>query len=404
MAGRRWPRWSELQPLLQPQRIPLDPVERRLASAHTIGDLRAIARRRVPRAVFDYTDGAAEEEISLRRARRAFTRVEFQPQVLHDVSEVDTSATVLGRTWPMPFMLAPTGFTRMMHHEGERAAGRAAAARGLTYGLSTMGTTSIEELAQEIPDNPKWFQLYVWRDRGAGQDLVERAKAAGYEALLLTVDTQVGGGRMRDVRNGLTIPPALTPSTVLDAALHPAWWLNLLTTEPLSFASLHSYQGTIAELVGTLFDPSMTYDAIDWLRGIWPGPLLIKGITTVADARAVVDRGADGVIVSSHGARQLDRTPVPLEVLAPVVDAIGDRAEVLLDTGITNGGDIVAAMALGAKGCLTGRAWLYGLMAGGERGVDRAIGILAGQIKRTMQLLGVARVADLNRSHVRLRP
>jgi L-lactate dehydrogenase (cytochrome) len=398
------PRWSELEPLLRPQRIPLDPVERRLGNAHTIGDLRAIARRRTPRAVFDYTDGAAEEELSLRRARRAFSRVEFQPRVLRDVSEVDTTTTVLGRAWPQPFMLAPTGFTRMMHHEGERAAGRAAAKRGLTYGLSTMGTTSIERLAEEIPDTAKWFQLYVWKDRGAGQDLVERAKAAGYEALILTVDTQVGGGRMRDVRNGLTIPPALTPAPVLDAATKPAWWLNLLTTEPLSFASLTQYQGTIAMLVNTLFDPTLNYDDIEWLRGIWPGPLLIKGITTVADAVAVVDHGADGVIVSSHGARQLDRTPVPLEVLPAVVDAVGDRAEVLLDTGITNGGDIVAAMALGAKGCLVGRAYLYGLMAGGERGVERAIGILTGQIKRTLQLLGVPRVADLDRSHVRLRP
>jgi L-lactate dehydrogenase (cytochrome) len=267
-----------------------------------------------------------------------------------------------------------------------------------------MGTTSIEQLAQEIPDTAKWFQLYVWRDRGAGQDLVERAKAAGYEALVLTVDTQVGGGRMRDVRNGLTIPPALTPATVLEAATHPAWWLNLLTTEPLSFASLTQYQGTIAMLVNTLFDPSLNYDDIEWLRSLWPGPLLIKGITTVADAVAVVDHGADGVIVSSHGARQLDRTPVPLEVLPAVVDAIGDRAEVLLDTGITNGSDIVAAMALGASGCLVGRAYLYGLMAGGERGVERAIGILTGQIKRTLQLLGVPSVAGLNRSHVRLRP
>jgi L-lactate dehydrogenase (cytochrome) len=404
LAGRRWPRWSELQPLLQLEKIPLDPVERRLGNAHTIGDLRAIARRRVPRAVFDYTDGAAEEEVSIRRARRSFARVEFQPQVLTDVSEVDTTTTVYGRAWPMPYMLAPTGFTRMMHHEGERAVGRAAAKHGLTHGLSTMGTTSIEDLAEENPDNTRWFQLYVWRDRGAGQELVERAKAAGYEALMLTVDTSVAGRRVRDVRNGLTIPPALTPTTVLDMAAHPAWWLNLLTTEPLSFASLSSYHGTIAQLVGKLFDPRLNYDDIDWLRGIWPGPLLIKGITTVADAKAVVDRGADGVIVSSHGARQLDRTPVPLEVLPHVVDAVGDRAEVLLDTGITNGGDIVAAMALGAKGCLVGRAYLYGLMAGGERGVDRAIGILSSQVRRYLQLLGVPRVADLNRSHVRLRP
>jgi L-lactate dehydrogenase (cytochrome) len=389
--------------LLRAERVPLDPTERRLGHAHTIPDLRAIAVRRVPRAVFDYTDGAAEQEISLRRARRSFTRVEFHPQALRDVSTVDTSTTVFGRRWPVPFALAPTGFTRLMHHEGERAAARAAQRAGVTFALSTMGTTSIEEAAQEAPGAHKWFQLYVWRDRAAGKDLVERASAAGYEALLLTVDTAVGGARMRDVRNGLTIPPALTPSTVLDAAIHPAWWVNLLTTEPLSFASLQEWHGTVADLVNSMFDPSVTFADIEWLRAVWPGPLLLKGIHTVDDARAAVDHGADGIIISTHGGRQLDRAAAPLEVLAPIVDAVGDRAEVLLDTGIMNGGDVVAALALGAKACLVGRAFLYGLMAGGERGVDRAIGILTQEITRTLQLLGVRRAEELNRSHVSLR-
>ena len=389
--------------MLRAERVPLDPIERRLGHAHTIADLRAIAARRVPRAVFDYTDGAAEQEISLRRARRSFTRVEFHPQALRDVSTVDTSTTVFGRRWPVPFALAPTGFTRLMHHEGERAAARAAQRAGVTFALSTMGTTSIEEAAQEAPGAHKWFQLYVWRDRAAGKDLVERASAAGYEALLLTVDTAVGGARMRDVRNGLTIPPALTPSTVLDAAIHPAWWVNLLTTEPLSFASLQEWHGTVADLVNSMFDPSVTFADIEWLRAVWPGPLLLKGIHTVDDARAAVDHGADGIIISTHGGRQLDRAAAPLEVLAPIVDAVGDRAEVLLDTGIMNGGDVVAALALGAKACLVGRAFLYGLMAGGERGVDRAIGILTQEITRTLQLLGVRRAEELNRSHVSLR-
>ena len=266
-----------------------------------------------------------------------------------------------------------------------------------------MGTTSIEELAAETPGAARWFQLYLWRDRAAGQELIERARAAGYEALLLTVDTPVAGARMRDVRNGLTIPPALTPATVLDAARHPAWWFNLLTTDPLTFASLHEWHGTVAELVNTMFDPSVTFADVDWLRAAWPGPLLLKGIHTVHDARAAVDHGADGIIVSSHGGRQLDRAAAPLEALPAIVDAVGDRAEVLLDTGILRGGDIVAALALGAKACLVGRAHLYGLMAGGERGVDRAIGILAAELTRTLQLLGVRRIADLNRSHVSLR-
>lgn len=403
MVSRRLPRWSELQPLLRPGRIPLDPVERRLGRAHTIADLRAIAERRLPRAVFDYTDGAAEQEISLRRARAAFARAEFHPEVLHDVSAADTSTTVLGQRWPLPFGLAPTGFTRMMHHEGERAAARAAQRAGITFALSTMGTTSIEEVAAEAPGARKWFQLYVWRDRDAGKDLLERAWAAGYEALLLTVDTPVAGARMRDVRNGLTIPPSLTPATVLDAARHPAWWFNLLTTEPLTFASLHEWHGTVAELVNTMFDPSVTFADLEWLRAAWPGPLLIKGITTADDARAAADHGADGIIVSTHGGRQLDRAAAPLEVLAPIVDAVGDRTEVLLDTGIMHGGDIVAALALGARACLVGRAFLYGLMAGGERGVDRAIAILAKEVSRTLQLLGVGSVGELNRSHVSLR-
>jgi L-lactate dehydrogenase (cytochrome) len=403
LVSRRLPRWSELQPLLRPGRIPLDPVERRLGRAHTIADLRAIAERRLPRAVFDYTDGAAEQEISLRRARAAFARAEFHPEVLHDVSAADTSTTVLGQRWPLPFGLAPTGFTRMMHHEGERAAARAAQRAGITFALSTMGTTSIEEVAAEAPGARKWFQLYVWRDRDAGKDLLERAWAAGYEALLLTVDTPVAGARMRDVRNGLTIPPALTPATVLDAARHPAWWFNLLTTEPMTFASLHEWHGTVAELVNNMFDPSVTFADLEWLRAAWPGPLLIKGITTADGARAAADHGADGIIVSTHGGRQLDRAAAPLEVLAPIVDAVGDRTEVLLDTGIMHGGDIVAALALGARACLVGRAFLYGLMAGGERGVDRAIAILAKEVSRTLQLLGVGGVGELNRSHVSLR-
>lgn len=403
MVRRRLPQWSELQPLLRPGRVPLDPTDRRLGRAHTIADLRAIAARRLPRAVFDYTDGAAEQEISLRRARESFARVEFHPRVLRDVSTADTGTTVFGRRWPLPFALAPTGFTRMMHHEGERAAARAAQRAGVTFTLSTMGTTSIEQVADEAPDAYKWFQLYVWRDRAAGKDLIERARAAGFEALVLTVDTAVAGARMRDVRNGLTIPPALTPSTVLDAAVHPTWWFNLLTTEPLAFASLHEWHGTVAELVDAMFDPSVTFADIEWLRAAWPGPLLLKGIHTVEDARAAVDHGADGIIISAHGGRQLDRAAAPLEVLPSIVDAVGDRAEILLDTGIMNGGDIVAALALGAKACLVGRAFLYGLMAGGERGVDRAITILTEEMTRTLRLLGVPSIRELNSSHVSLR-
>jgi L-lactate dehydrogenase (cytochrome) len=403
-TARRLPRWSELRPLLRPRPIQLDPTQRRLSRALTITDLRAVAKRRTPRAVFDYTDGGAEAETSLRRAREAFARVEFQPRVLRDVTAVDTTTTVLGHPAALPLALAPTGFTRMMHHQGERAVVRVADQVGIPYALSTLGTTSIEEVAAAAPTARKWFQLYVWRDRGAGKELVERAQAAGYEALMLTVDVPVAGARLRDVRNGLTIPPSLTLGTVLDAAAHPWWWVNLLTTEPLVFASLTSWKGTVAELVNQMFDPSLTPRDLSWLRESWSGPLIVKGIQHVDDARMVVDLGADAIVVSNHGGRQLDRAPTPLEVLPAVVDAVGDRAEVLVDGGVQSGADVVAAVALGARACLVGRAYLYGLMAGGERGVQRALDILASELVRTLQLLGTDSVRSLEPAHVRLRP
>jgi L-lactate dehydrogenase (cytochrome) len=403
MTARRRPRWSELQEVLRPARVPLHATDRRLARAASIADLRRLARRRAPRAVFDYTDGAAGEEVSLSRSREAYSRVEFSPRVLQDVSWVDTSTTILGKPSAAPWAFAPTGFTRMMHTEGESAVGRVAALTGVPYALSTMGTTSIEQLAAAAPDARRWFQLYLWRDREASRDLVVRAQAAGYEALVLTVDTPVAGPRLRDVRNGLTIPPTLSLRTLAEGSSHPAWWWDLLTTEPLEFASMHRFEGTVAELVGTMFDPAASMADLSWLREAWDGPLVIKGIQSVADAMAVVDAGADALVVSNHGGRQLDRAPVPLEVLPSVVDAVGDEAEVYVDGGILSGGDIVAAVALGARAALVGRAYLYGLMAGGERGVQRAAQILQQEVTSTLALLGVSRVSDLGPDHVRLR-
>jgi L-lactate dehydrogenase (cytochrome) len=403
VTARRLPRWSEIEPLVRPQRLRLDPTARRLAAAATIGDLREIARRRTPRAVFDYTDGAAEEEVGLRRAREAFARVEFVPSVLHDVSAVDASTEILGVASALPLAFAPTGFTRLMHHDGERAVARVAQREGIPVGLSTMGTTSIEDLAAAAPDASKWFQLYLWRDRDASAELVARARRAGYGALLLTVDTPVPGARQRDVRNGLTIPPALTARTLADIARHPAWWTNLLTTEPLSFASIGSWDGSLVQLTSTLFDPSLNAADLTWLRELWDGPLVVKGILSARDARRVVDLGTDAVVVSSHGGRQLDRVPAPLEALPAVVAEVGDRAEVLLDTGILSGADVVAAVAMGARACLVARAFLYGLMAGGERGVARAAEILREEILRTLALLGVSSVRELGPQHARLR-
>lgn len=399
---RRRPRWSELKPLLRMRKVELDPVKRRLDRALTIADLRRIAKRRTPRAAFDYTDGAAEGEVSLRRARALFRRLQFNPSVLRDVSEVDTGTTILGRPSTYPYAFAPTGFTRMMQHEGEPAVVRVAERVGIPYALSTMGTTSIEDVAKAAPNAEKWFQLYIWKDRSAGEELMKRAAENGFSTLVLTVDVPVGGARLRDVRNGMTIPPTLSPKTIIDMGLHPAWWFNLLTTKPLSFATLSEWPGTVEELLNTMFDPTVTFEDLEWIRRFWSGSLVVKGIQNRDDAKKLADLGVDGIVVSNHGGRQLDRAPVPLELLPKVVDAVGDRVEVFVDTGVLTGADIVAGIALGARAVLVGRAYLYGLMAGGERGVQRAADILNAEIRRTMQLLGVNSVDQLNRSHVTL--
>jgi isopentenyl diphosphate isomerase/L-lactate dehydrogenase-like FMN-dependent dehydrogenase len=396
---RRIPRLGDLAPLIRFRRPILNPTDRRLQAALTIEDLRRIARRRTPRGAFDYTDGAAEREISLARARQAFDDVEFRPSILRDVSKVDVSRTVLGAPAALPFGIAPTGFTRLMHTEGEVAGAAAAGQAGIPYTLSTMGTTSIEDVRAANPTGRNWFQLYMWKDRDKSMELVARAAAAGFEALVVTVDVPVAGARLRDARNGFTIPPALTPATILNAIPRPAWWFNLLTTEPLTFASLASWQGTIADMIDEMFDPTLDYSDLAWLRSTWNGPLVVKGVQSVADARAATDAGVDAIVLSTHGGRQLDRAPVPFYLLPEVVRDVGSDVEVWLDTGIMSGGDIVAAVAHGARFTLVGRAYLYGLMSGGRRGVNRAIEILRTQIERTMRLLGVATLDELEPGH-----
>jgi len=397
---RRIPKVKDLAPLMQFKKVDFSATAR-LKRASTIADLRTIAKRRTPQAPFDYTDGAAEAEITLNRARQAFTDLEFRPGILRNVESVDLSTDVLGRTAAMPFGIAPTGFTRMMHSEGEYAGSRAAEAAGIPYTLSTMGTASIEDVAAAAPSGRNWFQLYLWTDRDRSMELIERASKAGNDTLMVTVDTPVAGARLRDVRNGMTIPPALTLKTVLDASYRPGWWFNFLTTEPLAFASLSRYSGTVADLVDSMFDPTLTFDDLDWLRGTWKGRLVVKGIQTVDDAKSVVDHGADGIVISNHGGRQLDRAPVPLHLLPEIASALKGKTCIMLDTGIMSGGDIIAALALGADFTLVGRAYLYGLMAGGRRGVDRSIEILREEMTRTMKLLGVNRIAELNPDHVR---
>jgi L-lactate dehydrogenase (cytochrome) len=399
-AKRQVPRARGLAPLIRFKRPQFDRTKRRLDSAQTIEDLRRIARRRTPRAAFDYADGAAEDELSIARARQAFRDIEFHPTILRDVTNVATGWSVLGQPVALPFGIAPTGFTRLMHTDGEVAGARAAARAGIPFSLSTLGTTAIEDMVSAAPQGRKWFQLYMWRDRERSMALVRRAADAGFDTLLVTVDVPVAGARLRDVRNGMSIPPALTLRTVLDALPRPRWWFDLLTTEPLSFASLDRWSGTVGEYLNTMFDPSVTFDDLAFIKDRWPGKLVVKGIQTLEDARAVVDRGVDGIVLSNHGGRQLDRAPVPFHLLPAVARDLGERTEILLDTGIMSGADIVAAIALGARCTLVGRAYLYGLMAGGEAGVHRAIEILATGVTRTMALLGVTCLEELSPKHV----
>ena len=406
MTRRQLPHAHDLAPLLKFKRPELSPKRRRLEKALTIEDLRRVAKRRTPKAAFDYTDGAADGEVSLARAREGFADVEFVPSILRDVSTVDTSREVLGGRVALPFGIAPTGFTRMMQTEGEIAGATAAAAAGIPFSLSTMGTTSIEDVAAAAPPASgarNWFQLYMWKDRDRSMALVDRAAAAGFDTLLVTVDVPVAGARLRDVRNGMTIPPRLSARTVANAVPRPAWWFNFLTTEPLAFASLDSWSGTVADLLDTMFDPTVTFEDLAWIRDQWPGKISVKGVQSVADARRLADAGVDAIVLSNHGGRQLDRAPVPFHLLPEVVQALkssGSDLEVHLDTGIMAGQDIVAALAHGARFTLIGRAYLYGLMAGGRDGVDRTIEILQGQIERTMRLLGVRSLDELEPGHV----
>ena len=398
---RRIPSPKDLAQLLRFRKVILSPRKRRLTRALTIYDLRDIAKRRTPQAPFDYTDGGADTESSLTRARAAYEKLEFQPRILRDVKDVDLSVQMLGKKMSMPVGIAPTGFTRMMQTEGEYAGACAASDAGIPYTLSTMGTRSIEDVAKAAPGGRNWFQLYMWKDRDRSMALVDRAKAAGFDTLVLTVDVPVAGARLRDVRNGMTIPPSLTSKTILNAIPRPAWWMNFLTTDPLKFASLDSWNGTVAELLDSMFDPTVTYEDLKWIRGQWQGNLVVKGIQNVDDAMMSVAAGADAIILSNHGGRQLDRAPVPLHLLPEVVKAIGDKAEVQVDTGIMHGADVVAALASGAKFTWIGRAYLYGLMAGGRPGVDRTLEIFRTQIIRTMKLLGARTIAELNPDHVR---
>lgn len=399
---RKFPSPKDLLQLLKFKKFIANGRERRLSGAYTIYDLRNIAKRRTPAAPFDYTDGGSDGEISLQRARQAFEDVQFNPNILRDVSSIDLSTKILGESASMPFGIAPTGFTRMMHTEGEQAGATAAMDAGIPFVLSTMGTRSIEEVKGYAPSGRNWFQLYMWKDRERSMELVNRAKEAGFETLMLTVDVPVAGDRLRDKYNGMTIPPSLTAKTILNAIPRPEWWINFLTTDSLKFASLDNWNGTVAELLDFMFDPSVGFDDLEWIKQQWGGKVVVKGIQNVQDAQKVVDLGADAIVLSNHGGRQLDRAPVPFHLLPEVREKLGKSAEIYLDTGIMHGADIIAAMAQGADFTFIGRAYLYGLMAGGREGVDRAIQILSGQMERTMKLLGLNSLEQLKPEHAQI--
>jgi len=401
--------WTTFRSVASFDTFTLDPVERRLKRVASVEDLRRLAKRRLPAGVFDYIDGGAEDERTLAGNSSRFSDLEFRPRVLRDVSAIDTSTEIFGRPASMPVIFSPTGFTRIAHSDGELAVARAAARAGIPWSLSTMGTRSIEEVA-DVSDGDKWFQIYTWRDRGLVEELVGRAKAAGYTAVWLTVDTAVLGRRERDVRRGMTLPPKLGPRTLVDGAVHPAWTWDFLTHEPITFANVvgrHEQDGSsavsLAEHVASQFDQALSWDDLDWLRSFWDGPIVLKGIQTVEDAKQAVALGVEGIGISNHGGRQLDDAPTPVSLIEPIKDEVGDQATIICDGGVRRGSDIVKAVALGADAVAMARPYYYALGAAGERGVDWMIDFLREGLERTMALTGCSSLDEIDRDLVRWR-
>lgn len=400
--------YRNLRSVVRFRSVETDWAERRLARAASVEDLRTICRRRLPGGVFDYIDGAAEDEVTLASNRAAFASTEFRPRVLRGVDRVEPGSSLLGRSLSYPLVLAPTGFTRMADGQGELAVARAAERAGLPYTLSTLSTRSIEEV-RAASAGRLWFQVYAWRDRGLVKEMIERAAAARYEALVLTVDTAVLGRRERDVRRGFSLPPAIGLGTILDGLVHPGWTLRFVLDEPIRFANVTGREVgdgaspvNLSEYINTQFDPSLSWGDVEWIRSLWSGPIVLKGVQTVEDARLAAETGVEAVALSNHGGRQLDGAPSTLTLVAPVADAVGDRVEIICDGGVRRGSDIVKAVAAGATAAMAGRAYLYGLGAAGEAGVDRVLGWFRADMVRTMTLLGVGTIGDLDRSVIRL--
>lgn len=375
----------------------------KIARAVTIDDLAKIAKRKVPKVVFDYVEGSALDEVSYSRSRQVFNQVEFTAHTLRDVSIIDPTIEIFGKKVDLPILFSPTGYTRFMHHVGEPAVAAVAQENNMIYSLSTMGTTSPSELAEQVPDVRRWFQLYVMQNRKDSMSVIQQAKDSGFEALILTVDTPVSGIRVRDIRNGLTIPPRIRLSTVFAIAMKPVWWLNLFTTKKLEFAAFRGWNKSLVELAAAIFDPSTKFEDVKWLQSVWSGPIIVKGVQNLEDAKELAKMGIAGIILSNHGGRQLEKGPVPLELLPLVVREVGANVDIYIDGGVMSGQDAYAAVAMGAKAVFVGRAYLYGIMAGGERGVQKAVEILKRDFINTMALTGARNITEVQKIGAKLR-
>jgi L-lactate dehydrogenase (cytochrome) len=379
----------------------------KLPKFNTYADFRRIARRRVPTMVFDFVDGGADGELTLDANRRAFEQIVFEPRWMSDVSRIDLTTTVLGEQLSMPYLLAPAGLASVVHKDGELAVARAAAKANTIFCISTGSTYSLEEIAAAAPTAKLWFQLYLWKSEEVVSGLIQRAKATGCRALVLTIDVPAVGKRERDLTNGMSLPPRIRPSNILDAAWRVRWLSHFITGNEITFGNLRGIAaGDDASTVGEytsreLVDPSVTWERLDWLRRQWDGPLVIKGVLSVNDALECVRRGADAVYVSNHGGRQLDSVSGAASALPAIVDAVNGRAEIFVDGGVRRGEDVVKARALGATAALSGRPWFFALAADGQDGVERMLDIMRADISRTLSLLGVPRFSDVNRSAIR---
>jgi len=403
---RQLPRWKNIKPLLG-WGLPKSPFkDRKLKSIVNLAELRLLAKRRVPKAVFDYVDGGANDELAYARSQEIYSKIEFKARVLRDVSVIDLKTKILGKESALPIIFAPTGYTRMMHYQGEIMVAKVCDDNNLIYNLSTMGTTSSKEIGEQVPSVRRWFQLYLWRDREQSLKFIEEARAAGFEGLMLTVDTAVGGIKWRDMRNGLTVPPKIGFKTFFDMALKPKWWFNLLTTAPLEFATFRNFNKPLSEIAAKVFDPAVTFEDVKWLRSVWQGKLIIKGIQTVSDAQELAKIGVDAIVLSNHGGRQLDRSVVPLELLPDVRTALGPKGsgvEIYIDGAVMSGADCLAAVALGADAVLIGRAYLYGAMAAGKNGVEKVVEILRFEMETALKLMGAKNLSELSPDFINIR-